>query len=166
MGDESRNPAQSCLLLGKLASTRFRSCKLSTTFRVRQRGGDKLGELGQPAFRLGRDRLIAERRHQHRAPQPTLHDDRRRHDASQPGCANGVRDRSGCLSIVVDPNRLPCPEDARNGVVAPERYPAADGKDVLERAAKGSGSVTTEVEYLFTEQPANRVRDRRENLDL
>jgi hypothetical protein len=159
------------LLVGELASTLFRSCELGTTFRVRERGGDKLGELGQSAFRLGRDRLIAERRHQHRAPQPTLHDNRRRHDASQLGCADDVGDRSGGLSIVVDPNRLPCPEDARHGVVAPERYPAADGKHVLERAGRTGHDdrvvhFVAHHPYLFTEQPANRVRDRRENLDL
>ena len=54
-----------------------RSLELGAALRVRDRGGDELGELGQALLRVGRQRLVAQRGGGQYAPKAAFDGDRR-----------------------------------------------------------------------------------------
>ena len=93
------------MLLGERASTRFRSCKLSATLRVRERGRDKLGEVCKPRFRALGERLPARREDRDGAPKATFDSDGARDRRTHPRLPHHDGGLSRYVRIVVEPRR-------------------------------------------------------------
>jgi hypothetical protein len=103
-GDQRRDAAQRRLLV-RDADERLAAGG------VGDRGGDELGELGQPIFdALGQGRAI-ERVSRHRTPDLAIDDDRSACARADPGRAGGASDRPRNAGEVLDPLWAPALED-------------------------------------------------------
>ena len=106
--------------------------QLGLRLRVGDRGGDQLGEVGQPLFDVGRRGGRAGISDGHDAPQLALHADRYADSGAEPPPTGSVSEVARGVVVVVDPR---CPARLKHQCV---QVPAAEAHPIADRHRPGS----------------------------